>query len=333
MTAYTSKRLPTLFVGSMILLLTVSVKFCISSDLLIGTGKVDSFSHFAGKMICHVVNDYDAGFNCRPIPNDNYNDNLTNLQNGSLDMALVNSKIIYDALHSNGSFSYISGEYNKLRLLMPIYRTPVSLIVRKDAEVSNFNDITFKRVNCGTPGSMENLVWESVLKAKEWGKRNFRILQHNPTVDVGNSLALKSGSIQAFVHLGMHPDIQLGRLLVDSGSEIIGIDGAAIDKMVNSQVGLGKNEIKAGLYPGQNEELTTLAVETVLIATTDTDTASVHRVLSAITGAKQKMQHTHSSFLQYNFGIETLNKSRIPPHHAAITYFQSNQNRLYGVNH
>ena len=115
-----------------------------SYELLIGTGPTGTFSYFAGRTVCRTINTLDNDLTCRPVPSENYTDSLTNTLSGSLDMALVNSKMINDAFHGAGHFQYISLEYDQLRLLMPLYRMPISLIVRRDANITSLEDLAGK---------------------------------------------------------------------------------------------------------------------------------------------------------------------------------------------
>ena len=137
-------------------------------ELLIGTGEVGSFSYFAGKRVCHSIARFDQEVSCRPVPSDNYTDNLTNVQAGSLDVALVNSKFIHDAFLKSGPFRFVSLNYDRLRLLMPLYREPISLIVRRDAKISGLSDLAGKRVNSGAPFSLQSLIFKELMALAGW---------------------------------------------------------------------------------------------------------------------------------------------------------------------
>lgn len=137
-----------------------------SYELLIGTGQVGTFSYFAGKTVCRTINTYDNDLTCQPVPSENYTDSLTNVLSGALDMALVNSKMIYDAFHGAGYFQYISLEYDQLRLLMPLYQMPISLIVRRDAKITSLGGLAGKRVNVGAPFTLQNIVFKEIMAAE-----------------------------------------------------------------------------------------------------------------------------------------------------------------------
>lgn len=297
-------------------------------ELLVGTGKVGSFSYFAGKSVCHSIVRFDQEVSCRPVPSDNYTDNLTNVQAGSLDMALVNAKVIYDALHNAGLFRFVSLNYDQLRLLMPLYRVPISLIVRSDAKISRLSDLAGKRVNSGAPFSLQGLIFKELMALEGWQQDSFSLYQSLPSVNSQDFIALHNGSVQAMLHVGMHPDARLERGLASDQMDIVGINGAKVRMLVDSNAGFTSQVLPAGIYTDLDADLETLALETLLITSADIDDATVELVLDAIISAKKRLQSAHPSFLGSKTNVETLNNSYLHPHPAAMLFFQGNQSRL-----
>jgi len=317
-----------LFLTIVFLMVLFSARICSSYELLIGTGNIHSFSFFAGKSICRTIKNYDKTITCRPVPSEAYSDSLTNIQSGSLDMALVSSKMIYDASQGAGFFQYIDIQYDNLRLLMPLYKSPICLIARQDTKIISLDDLVGKRVNGGDLFSTENLGFGEIMSLKNWQKDNFGLFQNVSSVNAQDSLAIKSGSVQAMLHVGMHPDNRLRRVLDQSRSTLIGINYADVNQMIDSRVGFSKCFIDAGTYPGLPGDLSTLAMETLLITSADSDDETIRLILDAITEAKKKLQRAHPAFLRYKVGIGTLNDSYPHPHPAAILFFQINRDKL-----
>jgi TRAP-type uncharacterized transport system substrate-binding protein len=113
-----------------------------------------------------------------------------------------------------------------------------------------------------------------------------------------------------------------------SRSTLIGINDADVNQMIDSRVGFSKCSIDAGTYPGLPGDLSTLAMETLLITSADSDDETIQLILDAISESKKKLQHAHPEILRYKVGIETLNDSYLHPHPAAILFFQVNRDRL-----
>ena len=76
-------------------------------DILLGTGEAGSFSHFTGRTVCRIVNRHVPDLNCKVIPATGDIHNLTNLQGGSIDIALVDSRMLNDAFTQAGYFEFL----------------------------------------------------------------------------------------------------------------------------------------------------------------------------------------------------------------------------------
>lgn len=297
-------------------------------ELILGTGQTGSFSHFAGKAVCRSIHKSNRDIDCRAVPSELQTDNLTNVLGGSLDMALVNSKMIYDAFHQTGAFQYVALEYDQLRLLMPLYRMPISLLVRRDAKITSLADLAGKRVNAGAAFSLQNIVFEEIMAAQGWQQNSFSLFQNLSSTKAQDILALNSGSVQAMLHIGMHPDEKLTRGLKNGPIDLVGLSGQAVSSLIDANEGFYRQEIPPGTYVGHSTGIETLSLETLLITSADADEETVELILDAILSAKRQLQFTHRAFLQQKTDIETLTNSYLHPHPAAILFFQTNQNRL-----
>lgn len=319
-----SISLPAFTMSSFVFLILLFIaQPCTPFELLIGTGEKDSFSYFAGRTICRSVEKYENNVTCRLAVTEEAADRLINLQNDSVDLALVSSKTIYDAFNNLGFFQYITFEFNDLRLLTPIYRAPVSLIVRRDARISGLDDLAGKRVNSGTINSLENQIFKNIMTLKHWNKGDFSLYENLPHSLSQDFLALKGGTVQGMLHVGMHPDSSLKQVLADSRITLVGLDDLDVDQLIEDKVGFCNCQIPAGTYPGITEDIKTLAMETLLIASSATDDETVQLVLSALFQAKKQLQYAHPALLRQQIKITTLNDSYLHPHPSALLFFQT----------
>ncbi len=320
----TKTSYPVFIVRSLIILLLLfNSALCISAEILIGTDEPGSFSYFTGRTLCQTVERYNTDLACTAVPSSTAADNLTNLQNDSIDLALTSSKIIYNAFHQTGSFKYINIDYNNLRLLMPLYKTPIALVTRKDANICCFNDLKGKRVNCGQLNTEEHLIFKELMVSKSWNKSNFSLIQNLPATMSQDSLALQAGTVQALIHVGMHPDKNVSQLLSLKNNMLVPLIDEDIDKLVDDRVGFSRCKITAGTYPGLTEDITTLAMENLLIASAVTDDTIIERVLLSLHKAQKQLRLAHPSLLRQHTTVSTLNDSYLHPHPSALLFFQS----------
>jgi TRAP transporter TAXI family solute receptor len=243
-------------------------------------------------------------------------------------MALVNSKMINDAFLGDGLFKYVSLDYDQLRLLLPLYRVPVCLVVRRDAHINSLDDLVGKKVNASRVFSLQEIVFGAIMEANGWGKETFRLYQNLPETHSQDYIALHTGSVQAMLHIGMHPDDRLQRSLAGGQTQIVGIGGKASAHLKATDSGFYGQSIGAGTYPGYTNDIETLSLEALLVTSSDSDAETVALVLEAILAAKDQLQNAHPSFLAERLSIETLNDSYLHPHPEALLFFQTNQNRF-----
>lgn len=310
------------------ILLFISLSFlsplCHAYDLLLGTGESGSFSFFTGRTICRAVNRHADGIDCTTVPTSEKANTLTNLQGGSLDMALVNSKVVNDAMYHSGDFRFLGINYYNLRLVLPMYRVPISIVARLDAKVNVMADLQGKRVNSGAPSSINTLVFNQIMTAMGWKKSQFSLLQSLPATSSQDVIAFNNGTVQAMLHIGVHPDKKLAQSLSNSKGKIVGITEPAIDRLVGQKVGYTKSFIGSGLYPSLPEKIQTLALETMLIATEDTDDEIVETVLEAIFLSQKILRQAHPSLLAEELEFAEATGCEILSHPAAVQYILDN---------
>ena len=115
-------------------------------DVLIGTGETGTFSHFTGRTICRMINRHSKDISCTTIPGSDDMHNLTNLQGGSLDIGLIDSRMLHDAINKTGYFEFLDINYDNLRVIVPLYDVPVTLIVRSDTGINSLEELKGKRI-------------------------------------------------------------------------------------------------------------------------------------------------------------------------------------------
>lgn len=290
-------------------------------DILLGTEAPGSFSYFTGRMLCRTINTQVDGVHCQQVATADDISNLTNLQGGSLDLNLVNSRSLFDAINKTGDFEFLDISYENLRLLAPMYDIPITLVVRNDAEINSLDDLKGKRINAGNPQSLEYLSVEAILKAKNWSQKDFSLVGALPPIKSQDTKAFCYGTMQAMVYIGQHPDFSLRRLLKTCNGELMDMDDNDINKMVNEQPEFWKMELPAGNYPTHPGKVVTFGTRAMLVASSDLDEETVYKIIEAIDENKKRLASAHPALSL--FSVDTAQKSadRIQLHPGAANYF------------
>lgn len=130
------------------------------------------------------------------------------------------------------------------------------------------------------------------------------------------------------LHIGVHPGKKLAQSLYHSKGNIVGIAGPAIDRLAGQKTGFTSSFINSGLYSFLPDKLKTLAFETMLIATEDTDDEIVKTVLKAIFLSQKMLRQAHPSLLAEEIQFDKATGCEILPHPATVEYILENEEMM-----
>jgi TRAP transporter TAXI family solute receptor len=290
-------------------------------DLLLGTGETGSFSHFVGKSICRAINRHTADLQCSVAPAANEMHNITNLAGGSLDICLLDSRTIYDAVNRKGNFQYLDIIYDNLLSLQPIYDIPITLAARQDAGITSLDGLKGKRINAGPPGSSQNLMVETIMDAKGWTKKDFSLIDELPDSQSQADMAFCHGTIQAMVHIGVHPDPSVQQLLKLCGANLVGMGDSDIQTLVGSHPAFINTALMGKMYPELAQDIPTMGTSMLLISSRDLDGETVYSIMDALYSSQKKLNNAHPALSSFtDKGAEDLDIG-LERHPGAIKFF------------
>ncbi len=321
------RRTPKFFSRVPIMCLFFIVGTCIfplsaqAIDILVGTGEPGTFSHFTGRFLCRVMNSQMNDMNCETVPTPGDVHNLTNLRGGSLDIGLVDSRMLFDAVNKTGSFEFLDISYENLRILAPIYNIPITLVVRSDAGITSLGNLKGKRINAGVPRSLQYLAVETIMKAKNWSKVDFSLMGELPPSHSQDTMAFCHGTLQAMVHIGVHPDSSLQQLFKLCKADLVNMDDVDIKKLVNDHPEFFNIDIAADTYPSHPGKVVTFGTRAMLVASEDLDEATVYKIMEAIDSNKKRLTSAHPSLSLFYADEAQKGVTGIQRHPGAARYF------------
>jgi TRAP transporter TAXI family solute receptor len=272
-------------------------------DLLLGTGDPGTFSHFTGRTICRIINSQSLGYTCKSVPVPDDVDNLTNLQGGSLDMTLVDTQMLHDAVSKKGAFEFLDISYDNLRLLTPIYNRPITLVARREAGITSLDSLKGKRLNTGPPRSAQHRAVSAIMAAKGWSETDFGVIQALSSSLAQDTMAFCHGSIQAMVHIGVHPDPALQKLRQLCAAQLVSMTAADVERLVAVQPAFSGMQVAAGVYPSQSEVVRTFGTRVVLATTQDLDEETAAAVIEALGAGRRRLQSAHPALLSNGVAV------------------------------
>jgi len=271
-----------------------------SFELIIGTAPHGSFSYHNGKSLCRIFTKYDAEITCSLSETNNPIDNLTNVQGGSLDLALVDSLLLEESATGQGAFQYLDISYDRIRIVTPLYNVPLTLVVRKGAEISTIDQLPGKRINAGSFGSPEKHLFEVFMKARGWTEEMFPVYAELSSSFSQDKIAFRQGDVQILVHKGVHPDSDIKQLIEDTGASLIGFSDNSMTDLVTSNAALSRQDIKKSTYPSQANTLSTFGTTMTLIASADMDEKTIRSLIAALEQSKQSIRTMHPALASFD---------------------------------
>lgn len=312
-------RLACVFLFAAILLIQ-SYSSAFGAELLLAVEGNQMFSRFAGKNLCYSINKKSDN-SCTLNETKDFVDILTNMSSGAYDLALINSKSMFDAVHGRQGFQYTDIRYDDLRMLVPLYEVPVVFITRKNSGIKSMDDLPGKRVNGGAPFSMTSSVFNTILDHLGWNRMTFQSLLSFPSHTIQVNMAMRNGTLDSALYIGMHPDLWVARELAENRITLMGISEKPANSLVNSGIGFCKCRIPGNTYEN-TADFETIGLEIILVVSADMEDELVADILESIYTDKKRLQKTHHSFLHKEVTKEYLNAGCLPPHPAAVQFFQ-----------
>lgn len=316
-------RRTVIFIAALVCIFPMNV--C-AEDILIGTETAGTFSHFVGRTICRAVGMHAENLNCQVLPAPDGIHNLTNLQGGSLDMALTDSRLLADAINQTGQFAFLDIRYDNLGSLLPLYDLPVLLVSRSDADIADLDQLKGKRINAGAPRSKERQAVDWIMAAKGWTTADFKLFEALPASLSQDTMAFCHGSIQAMVNIGVHPDSKFQQLLKLCNAAPVDMDDSDIAKMVDGHPALLRTLLPAQTYPSLKKPVSTFGTTILLVASGSLDDETTLAIMAALEQYQDKIKSIHPALGQFSLKRSDGPDIGIALHPGAAAYFSSQAN-------
>jgi len=291
-------------------------------DVFLGTGEPGTFSHFTSRILCRIINNYSDDLNCKTVSAPDDMHNLTNLRGGGIDIGLIDSRMLLDAINKTGHFKFLDIGYENLRALFPLYDVPITLVVRSDSKITSLDELQGKRINAGSPLSLQHLAVDTIMKAKNWSKKDFSLVGELTASQSQDTMAFCHGTMQAMVHIGVHPDSSLQQLFRLCKVDLVNMDDNDIQKLVNDHPAFWKINIAADTYPSHPKAVTTFGTRAMLVASEDLDEETVYQIIDAIYGKRERLKSAHPSLSLFSVGAAQKSVTGIQLHPGAGKYFR-----------
>jgi TRAP transporter TAXI family solute receptor len=195
------------------------------------------------------------------------------------DYALVQSNVAGMAAAGEGPFAQ-GGAVTSLRALGSLFPEPVHIVVSAASGIKTVGDLRGKRVALGPPDSGTRADALAILAVHGLAVKDLAEAR-----DEGLEAAagrLRAGRLDAFFATVGAPTRELQRLATRHPIRLVSLDVAAVERLVTEHPGLVRLLLPANTYPGQKEDVTTIAAAALLVTHSDVPESEAALVLRLV---------------------------------------------------
>jgi TRAP transporter TAXI family solute receptor len=289
--------------------------------MTIGTGGVTGVYYAAGGAICRLVNKDRAKHNIRCSVESTGGSvfNVNTIKAGELDMGFVQSDVQFNGLKGVGQFKD-SGAYPDLRAVFSVHPEPFTVVARKEANVTKFQDFKGKRFNVGNPGSGTRASMDELLGAIGWKTSDFSLASELKADEHGPALC--DGKIDGFFYAVGHPSANIQDPTTTCGAKLVSLTGPAIDKLMAGKPYYAKATIPGGLYPNNPQPTETYGVLATVVASAKTPTETVYQVVKAVFDNFEEFKKLHPALANLKEQDMVKAGQSAPLHEGAARYYK-----------
>ncbi|MBP5857576.1 TAXI family TRAP transporter solute-binding subunit [Marivibrio halodurans] len=289
--------------------------------ITIGTGGQTGVYYQVGGAVCKLVNRGTAehDIKCTHTTGGSV-DNINGIRNGDLDFGVAQSDWQYHAYNGTRDDVFPDGAFEELRAVFSVHPEPFTVVARADSGITTFEDLKGKRVNVGNPGSGQRATMEVVMDKMGWTMDDFALASELKSAE--QSAALCDNKIDAFVFVVGHPAGSIEEAATTCDVTFATVKNDAIDELVANNPFYAYATIPAGMYRGQDEDVTVFGVGATFVSSTNTSDDVVYEVVKAVFENFDRFRRLHPAFANLQKDKMIKDNLSAPLHEGAKKYYQ-----------
>ena len=311
-----NKKKRVLLLAAALLMLLVVLGGCArSSEIRFGTAAEGGTYYAYGTAAADIVS-REAGVRFDVKQTAGAAANIRLLSEGYLQMAIAQSDVAADAWNGQGAFAdHARTGYGAVASLYTEY---CHIVVRADSDIQTVEDLQGKVVSVGEMESGAELNAEQILQCCGLSKELLQVRNYNY---VQAAQALKSGELDAFFCTVGLPMETVSDLVEEIPLRLLSLTEKQMERLMGAYGGYIRCTIPAGTYSGQTEEVETVGVRAVLLASSDMEEETVKKVLSVLMSGAEELKAVSGTELS----LETCGEGvAIPYHPGAAAFYREN---------
>ena len=257
--------------------------------LNIATGGTAGTYYPLGGALAELLNQNIKGMNASAQSTGASVANVNMLKDGSVDIAFIQNDIAYYA--ANGKEMFKDNKVENIRGIAALYPETVQFVTTADKGIKSIADLKGKKVAVGASGSGAEANARQILGAYglTYDDIDVQYLSFGEAAD-----ALKDGNVDVGVVVAGFPTAAIQDLAANKSAALVNIDAEHADKLMKQYPYFTKITVPKGTYPGQEEDVNTVAVKCVIVTTDKLSDDLGEQIVKAIYEHLDRMKAAHA---------------------------------------
>ncbi|MDX2264685.1 MAG: TAXI family TRAP transporter solute-binding subunit [Hyphomicrobiales bacterium] len=287
----------------------------------VGTGGVTGVYYAAGGAICRLVNKdrKTHGIRCSVESTGGSAYNVNTIKSGELDFGMSQSDVQFNALKGLGAFKD-GGAHADLRSVFSIHPEPFTVLARKEAGITKFEDFKGKRFNVGNPGSGTRASLEELIKEMGWTLADFSLASELKADEHGPALC--DNKIDGFFYGVGHPAANIQDPTTSCAAQLVPITNAAAKSLVEKFPYYAKATIPGGMYKNNPNPTETYGVLATFVTSAKVPDDVVYQIVKSVFENFDEFKKLHPAFSNLDPAKMVKDGLSAPLHPGAAKYYK-----------
>ena len=243
--------------------------------------------------------------------------NLRLLTGEYLQLAIAQADLAQDAYDQTGIFAN-EEESRGFGAVAALYTETCQVVVRADSDIRSIEDLQGRTVSIGAEesGSEQNAM--QILSA--YGLNDKLVSMVNLNYEDAEA-QLKAGKIDAVFITAGAPSPVLAELAGECGIRLLNVDGAAAQRLISTYSAYSMVTLPAGTYSGQTEDVQTVGVKAVLLASDELPAKQVQKLTELLFSSREGLEEQLG--IPLDAEQDAVEGVGIPFHAGAAAYYKA----------
>lgn len=290
-------------------------------DVVIGTASPADVDYPLGGSICRLfnLNTPRHGVRCAEELSKGAVANVEALRHGSIDIGIVPSDVLADAVAGQGSFA-TKGPATNLRVLFAGHSDIFTVVAHQGSGIHTVADLRGKRVGVGSPGSRQSIIMARLMAAIGLKWKDFAEVRELSPAE--QNRAFCANELDAIVYSVAHPNGLIRDATHICNGTLVAAGSPNIDRLLSQYKEYEHAVIPGGTYRSNPEDVNTFGVRAVVVTTTRMSDTVAYEITRAVFDRFDDFRRLHPAFKALSVADMVRPSGGAPIHGGAARYYR-----------